>query len=195
MEPEEISNYEIVCMRYAEKWSAELTFFQSYWDNAIAFNQLGVGGGQYDNIGENESKGIELSAKYYDKSWNYHIAASWVKSKNSATNEDYESFPSYIIDSAIVYQFSGVPLRVQLSNKIMIDVKNSESTRDSNPQYLKNFWQTNVNFQWLVNDKLKTFINVKNIFDRRNYYASVWGSEDGIPAERLSVSIGIEYVF
>lgn len=198
IKPETIKTYELVYQKEGDNWKTELTFFKSKWEDAIGVTSTTTPGffGRFDNINENSAKGVEFSYLRSAKKWTFDFSTSYVKSENADTDVEYVAFPEWIINLGIGYHWEKYKTDIFLNNRIHLNAAEGPITNAvTDPDELRTYWRADLNVVRKVNDSLTTFVNVINLFDRRNFLPSIQNSENGIPDEPFSVSAGVRYTF
>ncbi len=196
IKPEVIDSLDFVFLYQQLSWNSNLTLFFNRWQDGIIVKESSSPGftSIYKNQGENEAYGIELSANKYWENWQGDVNFSYVKSKNSNDNLQYEGFPPYLINLGIAYEFPNHDLAVFLKQSLHLEVKEgSPNDNVKNPKSLPNFYRTDIVIQWQPKTNMSVRGNIRNLFDRKNFRASPGTHENGLPDTGLNISLEFEY--
>ncbi|WP_144392032.1 TonB-dependent receptor plug domain-containing protein [Pleionea sediminis] len=185
LEPEVIETTELVYMFQSDSWKLNLTYFESEWTNGIILTPTTDPDftAEYNNVGENESNGVEVTYRGSLENWRWDLSASMVNSKaiTATGNIDYVAFPENIFNINFGYTFEKQNLDLYVTNRIHQDAKEGPiSDNVPNPRPLKNFYNTDVTLEWKVSNQWSIQVGIRNIFDKENYLPAVWNNENGI---------------
>ncbi|HED15664.1 MAG TPA: hypothetical protein ENI64_02415 [Gammaproteobacteria bacterium] len=194
IKPETIDTYELVYMRQTSNSKLELVAFYSRWEDAIL--SLDTSGNNipdtFGNVGDNQSEGLEASYEIYSGNWRHTINASYVKSENTSTNQDYVAFPKYIVNIGTGYRFDQ-KLSLYVNNRLQFKSQNGPGQNNRSTTSLPTYWRTDVNLTRKYSKKINLFANIRNIFNRDNYISSLGDLEGGLQDEEISLEVGLRY--
>jgi outer membrane receptor for monomeric catechols len=73
-------------------------------------------------------------------------------------------------------------------------MKEASYDKDPNPDILPAYWRTDLNISKnFYDDKLEIGLTIRNLFNRRNYIASVWGAHKGLEEFGIGCLLRINY--
>ena len=192
LDPETIDTYELVYMYQGAAVNTELVLFHSDWKNSI----ISVDSGdpnfakEYTNQGENESEGVEASLKYHKQVFSVDLSASFVRSENQASGQEYVVFPRRIFNIGLGYELPKYNAEIYLINRIEDDAH--ENTAASS-KALSTFWQSDLHIGYWQSKQFQWKLDVRNLFDRDNKLPSTLAVENALPGEGFSILIGLTY--
>lgn len=198
IEPEVIDSYEVVLHHKREKWDGEIVLFYNRWKDGIVVGPSSDPefAGEYLNIGENESRGIECSGTYLNAPWFWLFSTSYVQSENTVDHVDYAAFPEWIINLGVGYVIEPWDMEIFLGNRVHLEAKAGPTTSFvPRPEDLPDFWRCDLNITKELDENIRLFASVRNLFDRDNALPSITNAEKGFPGEPLNVSLGARYQF
>ncbi len=87
-------------------------------------------------------------------------------------------------------------MKFYLSNRIHMNAKEIPvKSSVPYPDDIDDYFRTDLHVEKTITDKFNIWLNIRNVLDRNNYIPAIWGSEGGIPDERLNASLGGRYTF
>jgi len=184
IQPEELDTYELVYLRQNKTSKLEWVLFHNELVNGIR-NIAGT----FTNIADSESNGIELTYNTQIKDWLIESSASYVKGKDITNNADYKAFPKYMLNLGVGYQFNK-GWSAYVNNRVHLGAYDTTKTTASE---LKDYWRMDFNITKSFKEKMQIFLNIRNVFDRKNYLPSLVDQGGGIPEYGISVDVGIRY--
>ena len=123
-----------------------------------------------------------------------------LKSKNKTDNVDFTIVPEYIFNTGIGYEITKKWI-MTFNNRIMLNSTRTQKTSTNNPDKLPSYWRADLNTTFNYSAKVKVFINIRNLFDRDNYFSSTQDSArsgnftTGIQDEGISLDAGLSVNF
>jgi outer membrane receptor for ferrienterochelin and colicin len=186
---------------YQSSWlQSSVTLFKSKWKDAINLVPISEPGfnNQYQNLGRNDSNGIEIAFSGESEGWRWNINGSYVDSKN--IGDDFESgygaFPKYILNTDIEYKLPETELSLFLANRVMLKMEEGPASGQiSETRQLPNYHTSDVSLRWTRNHSQHYQFAVKNIFNRKNINPSIWNAENGNREKGIEVQLRIHQVF
>lgn len=213
IKPEIIDVYELVYLYRDEVWKFGLTGFYSNWKDGIVGEPFDDPEERYhtmyDNRGDNRAYGIEATLFRQIDVFAIDLGVSWVKSE-SLDEEDpynpgkiidmeYGTFPEYSILCGFYYTLMPYQIDFYLNNRFYMYFKAFSVDDVPNitgpPDDLDSYWRTDLTVSKNVTEKLKMYLNIRNLFDRDNHVASVLGTVDGLPEQGISGMLRMDYTF
>ncbi len=206
LKPETIDIYELILMYIDKKLKATVNGFYSNWENGI-ITEISFDP-HYVNEGKNISYGIEGSIFYNIKPLALKLGFSYIKSTaldakkdsmNPSSSEtidrDYVAFPGYSAIAGLYYTLDPYDITFYLNNKLYFKMKGSHYNfvyRDE-PNDLSLYWRTDLNINKAIDDKAEIILDVKNLFNRKNYMPLLYGAVDGNEEPGISVLLRAGY--
>lgn len=192
IQPEKIDTYELVYIKQAEHWKTEVILFTSRWRDSIAAidpdqDDIEV----FANSGKNKSAGLEVVHQHKHKQWLVEFSGSYVESSNQTEGFDYGAFPMTILNLGVGYGFSNT-LSLFVNNRVHLNAEDGPDSVTTTPQSLKDYWRTDINIARTYRENWKYYINVLNLFDRKNFLPDMDNAEGGIPGEGRSIGAGFQ---
>lgn len=196
LEAETIDSYEYVIMYQDTDFTFESVLFNSNWRNAITLVPVATGSStnQYQNIHASRSQGLELSSTKQYVSWLLRGNLSYVKSKNTSDNIDYQAFPKWMSSLNAEYKFPTMNAMVgiwyrhmeqyALSDNLEFDTKTDQSYDRFD---LYGFWKISKNSQFSA--------QIYNLLDAPVPLPSYYGSEGGWQDLSQQFSVSYKYLF
>ncbi len=192
LNPETIDTYELVHIFQGKSLATEVVLFHSDWKNSIIHvpsNDANFAK-EYTNQGENKSEGVEASLYYQQDVFSMDLSASYVRSENKASGQDYVAFPRRIFNIGLGYELSKYNVDIHVSNRIE-DGAHENTAASSKP--LTMFWQSDLHIGYTQSKQLQWRLEVRNLFDRDNQLPSTLAVENALPGERFSLLVGFSY--
>ncbi|WP_144392033.1 TonB-dependent receptor plug domain-containing protein [Pleionea sediminis] len=198
LEPEVIETTELVYMYQSDSWKLNVTYFESEWTNGIILTPTTDPDftAEYNNVGENESDGLEITYRGSSGNWRWDLSASFVSSESiSATgNVDYAAFPEKIFNLNFGYRFEEENLDLFVTNRIHQDAKEGPiSNNVPAPNDLDDYFATDVTLDWSPSKKWTLQLGIRNIFDEENFVPAVWNNENGVQTLGTYVQAGFAF--
>ena len=205
LQSEIIDTLEWVYMLQGEHWRSELLVFYSEWTNGIIIGDcLAVNGcdnsqfsGQYMNVSENESRGIELFFEGQWSGWVSRNSVSVVESKEKFSGQAYSAFPQWVINIDFGREFYSSSSEIYITNRIYLNMSEGPelSSTAGASETLSHFWRTDINLSKKLSKQSKVYFNIQNIFARDNFKPALWNNENGLEDHPRTVIAGIDYQF
>lgn len=197
--PETINTIELSYVRQSDFWTFNLTGFFSHWENGIVLVPIDDDpnfSNQYQNIGENEAIGWEVSFRGDWGNWFLDLNASQTESKAIFSSGDvgYDAFPKNILNLNGKYSFKDRGLDLFLTNRILLDMDEGPTTiLVPDPPQLDEFFTTDLSLTWSFLSRFQLQGVVRDIFDRADHYPSIWNAENGNSTLGRYYSLRISY--
>lgn len=195
LQPETIDSYEYVIILSTPHYEIETVFFKSHWQDAIALVPVSPGSttNQYQNIKENESKGIELSFRRQHGTWSGQGNISYVESKNIDDNESYYAFPSIMASINSEYEMPSLKLRMGVWFRFMDDYELTDS--DLTISNKKQYRRLDTYAKWEISQQTEVGLSIQNLTDRSNILPSYYSSENGLADTGLLLKATFKHDF
>ena len=194
--PEKISTYELVYMLQTPRTLSEIALFKSFWKDSIVTAPTTPGRSQYINSGNSEAYGAEASFTLQGGPWSIETSGSYTRSKNTTLNQEYVAFPKWILNAGVGYRLVRYDTDIFVNIRAHLDTAEGQITSNySNPAELKDYWRTDVHAAKHLSKQAALTLDIRNLFDRKNYLPSIQAnpSPGGIPDEERSIKFGISY--
>jgi len=194
LEPETVDTAEWAVTRDTDNWTVGVTIFTSYWRDGI----IRVPSDdpnyrlEFRNVDKNRSRGVEASWQFQSQRWLADLSASWVKSENLTQDQEYLAFPRVILNAGLGYRTQD-GTHITLTNRVHVDASSGIDNEPENAATLDTFWRVDLSVLKDVTRKMQLNLGIRNLFDRDNFYPSLFNAENGVPAEGLSFSAGLNY--
>lgn len=195
LEPENIDTYELIWKRNNYNTAYSATLFYSEWNDAIIIadrDDLPAPFIQrYENLGELNSRGVELEFNAIFNRFRIDSAYSYVKSEDRTGGQDYLAFPRHIVQLGITASMNK-NLKLRLNNIVYDDVFDSPSdTADR----LGTIWMSNFNLTYKLGPNLECALDINDIFNRKDNTPSLWGNSGGLPVADPYASAYLRFKF
>jgi len=187
IKPELIDTVELAWMTFTDNYKMNVTIFESIWKDAITIES-----GRLINRDESRAKGVEIEVQYRNAPWRVDYSTSYVQSKNRTTREDYVAFPEWINNIGVGYELPSLPIDFYWSNRIL---SNMQETADVTSDDLPTYWQSDLHADYKINRSTDIILNIKNIFNRKNYIPSLQFADEGLLSEELNVFLELKHKF
>jgi len=191
--PEDIETYEISWTFSRDKHRHHATLFESTIKNKIQLRPTVTGSAKplaFTNSTDNDkSYGLEYEYTLIEGDWTTEFNASYVKSKNEGTGENFVAFPRRIVNLNISKDLPTFNTLISVNTKVH-DGMNSGPSSDKS---LPTFWQTDIHIRKTFDNDNEVYFDISNIFDRENYSPSVWNVENGFPQEDVNLTLGFKF--
>lgn len=153
-----ISNgHEIVYEKIKKQLSYSVTLFDQTIKNRIEFIT------KYANQGSSRHRGFELSTKAnLNEKINYRMNYSYTDANHSSNNNQIARTPYHSWNNFISYQF-----HQKIKSQLAFNYISSRIDNDFNKDYMPSYTLVHLNFDYKINEKLKTSIYFHNIFDKK----------------------------
>ena len=202
LKPEELNSLELIYITKKDKWKFEAVVFESELTNGIRLVDTNNDStpDTFANVSKANSRGIELSYLLEESKWGFDINGTYIKSKNKTDNVDFTIVPEYIFNMGASYKITKKWV-MTFNNRIMLNSTRTQKTSTNNPDKLPNYWRADLNSTFNYSAKIKVFINIRNLFDRDNYFSSTQDSTrsgnftTGIQDEGISIDAGLSVHF
>jgi iron complex outermembrane receptor protein len=196
LDSEIIDTLEWAAFKYADNWTAGITFFASRWRDGIIrvpsqdpnFNL------EFLNVDENRSRGIETQYQYHQRQWSAEVSVSHARSENKTQDEEYGAFPQTILNAALNYRTKS-GLHVTLNNRLHWNATSGIDDEFDNNTKLSTYWRVDLSLRKDINPQLQLNAGVRNLLNRDNFLPSLFNAESGVPEEDLSITAGLLYSF
>lgn len=198
LKPEVIDTYELMWLKQATDWRAQIELFQSHWQNAIVIVDNPNPPPQLHpiNHGNNNARGVAGQYFYEAMPWITEFGAAYVTSENGATGDADGMFPKVIINTGLGYTFTQFDSRVYLNQRLQFDTEDvSADTAGFPAQKLPTYWRIDLTATKQFNKQFDLSISARNLLNRNNALPAANGSRGGVPDETLSVDLGARYTF
>lgn len=196
IEPEIIDTLEWVNVLYGQGYSYEMTIFGNRWKDGIVLVPTAPPLNQYVNTSRNESYGVELVARRQFDQLRLDGVASYVKSHNEETDNDYVAFPTWIFNLEGGYLFSESNLELVLKQRVMLDYAEGDYLGAKAPESADHYLRTDLSILKKLDGLLfardtSLFLHVYNLFDQENTIASLYNAEGGLADRGVGVDVGM----
>ena len=188
--PETLASSELVLQHQGEQQNTELTFFRNHWKDAIQLTPTGFGVDQYQNVGNNRAKGVELSQRLACGPWTVEANGSSVSSINENNGLYYSAFPSYIVNLGVGRSLAQ-GWSFWLNERAMLDLTRTDAIGNMQPLDAPNYYRMDLHVERRL-DRYSMSLDVRNLLDRRNVDPSVFNAEGGLPGEPRGARVTIE---
>ncbi len=220
IEPETIDSYELIYMRNEDNWKLCINGFYSDWkDGIMAIDNPDYVGGSppgslasfpfiYENEGDNQAYGCEISLFYSMHPFALNFGFSYVKSEaldvidpvdnTSIIDLEYSAFPDYSIIAGLQFSMEQQNITFYLNNRIYIGMEeypSSLASSNRSPDDLPLYWRTDLNICKKISRKAHITLDIRNLLNRKNYVSSVYGMKDGFEEPGISVLLRAGYKF
>ncbi|MES2825448.1 MAG: TonB-dependent receptor [Pseudomonadota bacterium] len=194
LEAETVDTIEWAATRYARNWTAGITLFTSYWKGGIIRAPSADPAYRLEsrNVDESRSRGLEASWQFHGQRWLTDLSASWVKSENLTQDEAYLAFPRVILNAGLGYHTQG-GTQITLTNRVHVDASSGINNDPENAAMLDTYWRVDLSVLKDLTRQTKLHAGIRNLFDRDNFQPSLFNAENGVPAEELSITMGLTY--
>lgn len=105
------------------------------------------------------------------------VKSTALKGGNIKKDSDYEAFPEYSVLCGLNYFVKQIAINVYLNNRVYLKMKETANPQEKDK--LPPYWRTDLNISKTINDKLEMFLDVRNIFSRKNEMPSLYYSTLG----------------
>lgn len=196
LSPETLNNFELVFAMASGPWLLELVGFDSQWRDRIILqpDPTARNGRRYANVGESESKGLELSLNYRANNWRVEASASSISNRNVATGGESGIFPEWMLNLGGGYRWQGPKLEFFVSNHAHQDIKVGDqglSAVELDDAGI--FFRTDVSLQQEWTPALKGRVVVRNVFDRDNTWPALLNNRGGFADIGRQVVFELDY--
>lgn len=196
LKPETLDSYELAFAMVSGRWRLELVGFESKWHDRIILtaDPTAMNGRRYDNVGESESKGAELSATYINDRWRVELSASGISNRNLVSDRESSVFPEWIVNAGAGYRWPDMELELFINNRWHEDVKVGDPGLTT--QHFDDagvFFRTDVTLQQQWTPEWSGRLTARNIFDRENIWPAVVNNRGGVIDIERQVALEIEY--
>ena len=196
-EPETIDTLEFGVMKHLKDARVWVNLFRSSWKDAILLgsNPMPPPNLARLNFGENQAHGIEAGYTIQRGKFRADLSGSYVESEDQTNDLDYVAFPTYIFNAGFGCSCPGPNVDLYLNNRILVDFHEGPITRFvPDPDKLGSYWRVDATATWRhPNETVNLFVNVLNLFDRKNHFPSPAGSEGGIRDIGVTLVFGVRY--
>lgn len=197
LQAEEMDSVELVYQKHSGRWFSALTLFQNWWSEAIrgaALDQPQNGYlFQFRNTGRNEAYGMEAETQAHWDQVRLNLAASYVRSRNVDSGEDFSAFPEWMLDLGWGYQFNS-RWDLFINNRFMLrDAASSPTLTGSPIEPARHYARTDLELAWSPVSALVVRASVRNLFNRTNYLPSYMYHEAGIPDNQTGFSLMLDW--
>lgn len=204
LSPETIDNFELIYLIEKPHYRIELSAYHSLWADGIVqapcVSECFANGRptvtRYENVSENNSRGVEFTLTGASDLLQYYFSASYNISKSVTNNQYYSAFPRFIINFDLGYNFESIDSQVYLANRLHLKTNEAPSI-DSMPisKELPTYFRSDLQLSKQLSKQFLIKIAVRNLFNRENYLPSITNSENGVPDEPRSVALSVDYQF
>lgn len=197
LKPEISKTYELIFMQRCGNSKFEFTLFENQWWDGIATMPSSDPNFslEFANVSRNDSRGVEISYQLISRHWLADVSASHVKSKNVLTNQAYVMFPRVMLNAGIGYQLDN-GWQLYWNNRFFSDAKvGPVNSLIPQPESLPPYWRADLHIGKDLSEDVQLFLDVKNLFDRKNYSPSMANAEEGYLDEPLNLTLGMRYKF
>ena len=196
IEPEEIDTLEWVNVFHDTDYESEVTLFQSKWKEGIVLVPTTPPLNQYQNTGKNESYGIEVSSRTQLDDWLVQGSASYVRSENTDSDNEYLAFPNWIFNLQGSYRVPDQDMELTLKQRIMLDYSESDYLGSTRPEDSDDYFRTDFSVTKKIphaNSNLtqEFFLVVRNVFDQDNTIPSLYNAEGGLADYGRGINLGM----
>lgn len=198
IQPETIGTWELSYMKRSEHVMTELTVYHSQWNSIITIVPTTTTGyiGQYANSGTSTSHGIEFSQTWQFEPWSLSWNASYTQSKNDSNGINYQAFPPVMFNTMANYHWAARDMDLSLNEHVNLDTAAGEQgVTMPAPGLLRDYWRTDLHMSQPLFAHMVWSIDVRNVFNRRNFLPSIQPdpSPGGLPDLPRSVWLGLCY--
>jgi len=209
IKPETIDIFELIYIYKIKDLKFSTNIFYSLWKNGIIpvknvdpdtleFPYKSI------NEGENSSIGGEISFFYSLKPFALNFGMTYSKSRaldvtdpdtGEKSDQDYVSFPKYIINAGIHYIFEPADIAFFLNNNIYLKMKEAPISQKSDPEDLPSYYRMDLDISKIIAKKMEISLNIQNLLNRKNYVPSTMGQDMGYPEPGISFLLRVNYKF
>jgi len=194
LKPETLDSYELAFTHTRNNWLLELVGFKTRWHDRIVLAGLPV---QYTNIGESESKGVELSVKYSGERWRAELSGSRIQNdtiQSASRTAASDVFPRWIVDAGLGYRWPSERLELFWSNRLHQNVKSGDQALASfSLPRAGVYFRSDISLRQQWDNHWQGQLTVRNLFNRDNVWPSIVNSEGGVHDIPRQVSLEVEY--
>ncbi len=214
LKPEIIDVYELVYIFKGKDWRLSVNGFYSNWKNGIILEPQSISDAvatgyplKTSNSGKNRAYGCELSLFYPVDPFAVELGGSYVRSTAldlkttsnlidvKVADNDYKTFPEYIIIAGLHYILKPLGLNFYLKNRFYLNI--AETPQTDEKDYLPQYWRMDLNISRQMLEGLDLYLDIRNLTNRKNYlpslYYSILSDEGGIPEAGISVLLRADY--
>ncbi|NRB40107.1 MAG: TonB-dependent receptor [Pseudomonadales bacterium] len=200
--PEIIDTLEWVYMLEGKHWRSELLTFYSQWSNGIVIGECKAENncdsnnysGQYNNVADNTSHGVEIIIEAEWHHWFSRDSLSYVSSKNDNTGIEYSAFPQWVLNIDVGRQIDTWGSEFYVTNRVYLNMSEGpELNATSGAKSLKHYWRTDFHISKQLGKSSKVYLDVKNLFDRGDFKPALWNNENGLEDLPRSFIVGLDY--
>ncbi len=196
--PETIDTGELVLQHESTRQVRTLTAFYSRWQDGIVLNPVGLSQNQYQNIGKNHAYGIELTQQLSLGAWRLEANASWTHSVNDnamtgggSHAQEYSAFPAWLVNLGLGRRFaSGWELWLQ--QRLMLDYAEGDAIAGRSPAHAPDYYRSDLHLSRTLGTS-RLWLDIRNLFDRQNTLPALYNADGGLPDERRSLRLGLEW--
>ncbi len=197
LQAEEMDSVELVLQQHHHNWFSALTLFQNWWSEAIRGGPLGQPEDgylfQFRNTGRNEAYGVEAEVQARQDQARLSLAASYVKSKNMDSGEEFSAFPEWMLDLGWGYQINS-RWDLFINNRFLWREAASSPTQAGSPiEPARHYARTDLELAWSPANALVARASIRNLFNRTQYLPSYLYHEAGIPDNRIGFTLALEW--
>ncbi len=193
--------FELIYMRKKDKYKLNLTGFYVDWQDGIVMKTTPIGN-MYVNEGKNQSYGFESQLIFGMDPFTFNVGLGYVTSTALDTQDpadatlitdvNYEAFPELSFIAGIEYYMKKPEISFYLNNRIYIGWDEAPAANNPNAEALDTYWRTDLNIAKLFSN-FKANLNIRNLFNRKNYTPTLWREKDGHQEEGISVLLTVSY--
>lgn len=195
LKPETLDSYELAFAHARNNWLFEMVGFKTRWHDRIVL--AGAPTRRYTNVGESESRGVELSAKYNDEHWRAELSGSRIQNdtiQSASRTAAPDVFPRWILDLGLGYRWPETRTELFWSNRLHEDVKSGDQALATEPLPRAGlYFRSDVSLRQQWGNHWQGQLTVRNLFNRDNAWPSIVNSYAGVPDIPRQVSLEVEY--
>ncbi|CBL46274.1 Predicted TonB-dependent receptor [gamma proteobacterium HdN1] len=198
LKPETIRNHELLWLHQSAHQFSQISLFHTRWDDGIvASRSPNETIAQTRNIAKSRAAGVTLQQQWQFEPWRFGVDASWAKSRNQTLHMDYDAFPDWMINARLGYHAAALDSSFFLIHRTEInrlDTLNSGSVTGAILAPLPTYHRLDFNWIWAPERQLEVHGEIRNVFNRNNRIPSL-SSPGGLPDEKRSIALGVDYFF
>lgn len=196
LKPEVIKSYELIALRQTPRYLAQITLFRNHWHDGISTVVIAQGSpAQFQNVERNDAHGVTTAVQARLSGWQIDLSGSSVQSRNTRTGVRYNIFPRYMLNAGIGHELFDPSWQLQLNQRWLSKVDDVPLTGGFPPHTLPRYARTDVALRKEVSRQVNASLQLRNLFDRNNRMPSAPAAIGGIPDERFSANIAVDYEF
>lgn len=191
LHPESVDTYDLIWLGQWSYTNVSVGYFENHFNDSITREVNNDGTPQFQNVDQDPSKGFEIEISHeFNKHWLINFNHTYFTEIPKNSIDEAERFGAIMLN----YQYSHWNANI-IASYFDQRITLTEGANNT-PLALDAYWQVFAKLSYNINKELKTFVQVKNLFDE-DYETPTASSRinSGTPNRGQEILLGFIWAF